>query len=106
MSPEQIQKARQLRMEWYRKNKEKARDYIRGKYNNDFDYWKKTTDYQRERYRSSRTNVIKLKPGRKPRSTSNSSDEAATTSQPIVKTRGRPRLHEIIENKKNTWQTC
>jgi len=59
---------------------------------------KKTTDYQRERYRTSRTNAIKLKPGRKPRSTSNSSDEAASPSQPIIKCRGRPRLHEVDEN--------
>ena len=99
MSPEQIEKARQLHMEWYRKNKDKVREYTREKYNNDFDYWKRTTDYQRERYKASRPTAIKLKPGRKPRSTSNSSDEAASPSPPTIKCRGRPRLHEVDENK-------
>lgn len=100
MTPEQIEKARQHRLNWYRKNKDKVRIYAKGKYNNDYDYWKKTTDYQRERYRASRANIEKQKPGPKPRSRSSSNDENASHSpQPMARSRGRPRTRPILETK-------
>ena len=53
MSPEQIEKARIQRLEWYRNNKEKVKVYTKDKYNNDYLFWKKSliirekdTDYQ------------------------------------------------------------
>ena len=98
MTPDQIEKARQQRLEWYRKTRIKWDNIFTAKYNNDFNYWKRTTDYQRERYRSSRSNAVKLKPGRKPRSTSNSGDESIEPP-PIVRCKGRPRIHGIDENK-------
>ena len=52
MTPEQIEKARIQRLEWYRKNKENVRVYVKEKYNNDYLFWKqllttkeKDTDY-------------------------------------------------------------
>ena len=60
----------------------------------------KITDYQRERYRLSRVNIVNKKPGRKPRSTSsNSSDETVSTTPPPITNRGRPRTKPIVENK-------
>ena len=41
MTPEQIEKARILRLEWYRSNKDKVREYTKDKYRNDYLYWKK-----------------------------------------------------------------
>ena len=40
MSPEQIEKARTQRLEWYRNNKERVKVYTKEKYNNDYDFWK------------------------------------------------------------------
>ena len=97
MSPEQIEKARIQRLEWYRNIKEKVKVYTKEKYNNDYLFWKKITDYQRERYRLSRVDIVNKKPGRKAKSvSSNSSDESVST--PAVR-RGRPRTKPIVENK-------
>ena len=41
MSPEQIEKARIQRLDWYRENKEKVKVYTKEKYNNDSLFWKK-----------------------------------------------------------------
>ena len=98
MTPEQIEKARNQRLEWYRNNKEKVREYVKDKYNNDYEFWKKITDYQREKYRSSRVNIINKKPGRKPRSSSSNSGDETSSTIPSVR-RGRPRIKPIIENK-------
>ena len=97
MTPEQIEKARHQRLDWYITNKDRVREYTKEKYNSDYNFWKKATDYQRERYRASRANVENLKPGRKPRSSSsNSGDES---SSPPIRNRGRPRIKAINENK-------
>ena len=79
------------------KNKDRVRKYIKEKYSNDFDF-QKNTGYQRERYRTSRSNAVKLKPGRKPRSSSNSGDESISPP-PIARCEGRPRIKGILENK-------
>ena len=78
--------------------KDELREYTKETYNNDFDYWKRTTDYQRERYRTSRYNAVKLKPGRKPRSSSNRGDESISPP-PVVRCKGRPRINVIVANK-------
>ena len=98
MTPEQIEKARQQRLDWYRKNKDRVREYTKEKYNTNYDFWKKTSDYARERYRTAHANVEKQKPGRKPRSSSNSGDESHSPP-PVVRSRGRPRINPINENK-------
>ena len=40
MTPEQIEKARNQRLEWYRNNKERVKFYTKEKYNNDYLFWK------------------------------------------------------------------
>ena len=62
-------------------------------------YSGKITDYQRERYRSSPVNVVKLKPGRKPRSASSNSGDETPSTTPPTRNRGRPRIKVINENK-------
>ena len=96
MTPEQIERAREHRLNWYRKNKEKVRIQAKDKYNSDYNYWKRVLDYQRERYRTSHANIEKRKPGRKPRPSSDSDDEK---SRSPPRCRGRPRLRTIDENK-------
>ena len=59
MTPAQIDKARQQRLDWYRKNKDQVRAYTRETYNTNYDFWKTTTDYARERYSHSHADIEK-----------------------------------------------
>lgn len=69
MTPEQILMKKANRLKWYRANKEHVKNYIKNRYNTDYEFWKKTTDYEREKYRMAHENVENKKRGPKPKNT-------------------------------------
>ena len=69
MTPEQILMKKANRLKWYRANKEHVKNYIKNRYNTDYEFWKKTTDYEREKYRMAHENVENKKRVPKPKNT-------------------------------------
>ena len=41
MTPEQILMKKANRLKWYRANKEHVKNYIKNRYNTDYEFWKK-----------------------------------------------------------------
>jgi len=67
LTPEQLERKRATRRQYYYNNKEKFNTYAKNRYNNDPVYWEKKLTMAKERYRLLRENVERKKPGRKPR---------------------------------------
>jgi hypothetical protein len=93
LTPEQILLRRASRLRWYNTHKEHAKSYIKNKYHNDYDFWKKTTDYEREKRRLERVNVEPKKRGRKPKISTPST--TASDDDKVLKTKN----HKIRQNK-------
>lgn len=67
MTPEQILMKNANRLKWYNANKEYIKNYVKNRYHTDYEFWKKATDYEREKYQIAHENVEKKKRGRKPK---------------------------------------
>ena len=93
MTPEQILMKRANRLKWYNANKEHVKNYIKNRYNTDYGFWKKATDYERQKYRISHENVEKKKRGPKPKNTTPSTSASDNEEIPKIttfKTRSKP----------------
>ena len=99
MTPEQILMKRANRLKWYNANKEHVKNYIKNRYNTDYDFWKKATDYERQKYRTSHENIEKKKRGPKPKSTTPSTS-ASDNDESIKITKTKPKPIESDEPKK------
>ena len=67
MTPEQILMKNANRLKWYNANKEHIKKYVKNRYHTDYEFWKKATDYEREKYQIAHEHVEKKKRGRKPK---------------------------------------
>ena len=61
MTPQQILMKNANRLKWYNANKEHIKNYVKNRYHTDYEFWKKTTDYEREKYQIAHENVEKKK---------------------------------------------
>jgi len=85
MSPEQLERKRATRRLYYYNNKEKLNAQVKERYNNDPVYWEKKLAASLERYRRSRENVEKKKPGRKPKYTDSKASTTASDDGKEIK---------------------
>ena len=99
LTPEQLERKRASRREYYNNNKNRLNALFKEKYNNDPVYWEKKLTASLDRYHRLHANIPKKKPGRKPKvkdstpSTTASDEEEKVTpiSDQPKKKLGRPR---------------
>ena len=78
LTPEQLERKRASRREYYYTHKEQFNAYVRERYNTDPVYWEKKLASSMARYHKLRENVERKKPGRKPKVKDNTPSTTAS----------------------------
>ena len=103
LTPEQLAAKRASRIRWYNKNKATIKIYKENKYNTDYDYWKRNTEYARERHRREQAKREPKKRGRPrkiltPSTIASDDDEVLKTEISQDKTKKRNQPETINQN--------